>query len=52
MTNLGQIILQYKNDNENLYNTGFIDNNQQLKAFRTIRRGVLQVIKDIKKKAA
>lgn len=50
MTNLGQIILQYKNDNESVYNTWFIDNNQRLKAFRTIRRGVLQVIEDIKKK--
>ncbi len=50
MTNLGQIILQYKNDNESVYNTWFIDNNQRLKAFRTIRRGVLQVIEDIKNK--
>lgn len=50
MTNLGQIILQYKNDNQSVYNTWFIDNNQRLKAFRTIRRGVLQVIDDIKNK--
>ncbi|MBL7869758.1 MAG: hypothetical protein JNM71_17245 [Flavobacterium lindanitolerans] len=50
MTNLVQIILQYKNDNESVYNTWFIDNNQRLKAFRTIRRGVLQVIEDIKNK--
>jgi hypothetical protein len=48
MTNLAQIIEQYKNDSESVYNTWFIDNDQRLKAFRTIRRGVLQVIEDIK----
>ena len=50
MNNLTQIIQQYKTDSESVYNTWFIDNDQRLKAFRTIRRGVLQVIDDIKNK--
>jgi len=50
MSNLTQIIEQYKTDSESVYNTWFIDNDQRLKAFRTIRRGVLQVIADIKNK--
>lgn len=51
MNNFNQIIQQYKNDNESVYNTWFVDNDQRLKAFRTIRRGVLQVIEDIKSKS-
>ena len=47
MNNLQQIIQQYKTDNESVYNSWFVDNDQRLKAFRTIRRGVLQVIEDI-----
>ena len=50
MNNLNQIINQYKNDTESVYNTWFIDNDQRLKAFRTIRRGVIQVVEDIKNK--
>ena len=50
MSNLLQIITQYKADRESVYNTWFIDNDQRLKAFRTIRRGVLQVVEDIKNK--
>jgi len=48
MTNLTQIVQQYKS--ESVYNTWFVDNYQRLKAFRTIRRGGLQVIDDIKNK--
>ena len=48
MQNLIQIIQQYKADSESVYNTWFINNDERLKAFRTIRRGVLQVIDDIK----
>ncbi|MBU0695422.1 MAG: hypothetical protein KKE39_02695 [Bacteroidetes bacterium] len=48
--NLSQIIQQYKNDQESVYNTWFINNEERLKAFRSIRRGVLQVIEDIKTK--
>lgn len=51
MNNLLQIITQYKTDTQSVYNTWFIDNDQRLKAFRTIRRGVLQVVDDIKNKA-
>lgn len=50
MNNLTQIIQQYKTDSESVYNTWFIDNDQRLKAFRIIRRGILQVIDDIKNK--
>ncbi|HEK21329.1 hypothetical protein [Mucilaginibacter sp.] len=45
---LQSIITQYKNDQESVYNTWFINNEDRLKAFRSIRRGVLQVIDDIK----
>ena len=48
MTNLTQIVQQYKS--ESVYNTWFVDNYQRLKAFRTIRRGGLQVIDNIKNK--
>lgn len=51
MQNLHQIIQQYKNDTESVYNTWFIDNDQRLKAFRTIRRGIIQVVEDIKNKS-
>ncbi|OLS27967.1 MAG: hypothetical protein HeimC3_01300 [Candidatus Heimdallarchaeota archaeon LC_3] len=45
-----KIISQYKEDNESVYNTWFINNEARLKAFNSIRRGVLQVISDIKNK--
>lgn len=48
MTNFAPIIQQYKTDKESVYNTWFINNEERLKAFRSIRRGVLQVIDDIK----
>ena len=47
-TSLSKIIEQYKSDAESVYNTWFINNEDRLKAFRSIRRGVLQVIEDIK----
>ena len=43
-----QLIRQYKSDKESVYNTWFVDNDTRLKAFRSIRRGVMQVIADIK----
>lgn len=46
--NLEQIINQYKSDKESVYNTWFINNADRLKAFRSIRRGVIQVVEDIK----
>ena len=51
MNNFNQIIQQYKNDSESVYNTWFVDNDQRLKAFRTIRRGIIQVGEDIKNKS-
>ena len=47
---LNQIIQQYKDDNQSVFNTWFINNEERLKAFRSIRRGVMQVIQDIKSK--
>lgn len=47
-SNFGLIIQQYKSDKESVYNTWFINNEERLKAFRSIRRGVLQVVEDIK----
>ena len=49
-SNLSQIISQYKEDKQSVYNTWFINNEERLKAFRSIRRGVMQVIDDIKNK--
>lgn len=48
--NFSYIINQYKSDKESVYNTWFINNEERLKAFRSIRRGVMQVIEDIKNK--
>jgi type II restriction enzyme len=48
--NFDKIIKEYKNDSQSVYNTWFINNEERLKAFRSIRRGVIQVIDDIKQK--
>jgi len=45
------IIQEYKDDPESVYSTWFINNETRLKAFGAIRRGVEQVIKDIKENA-
>jgi type II restriction enzyme len=45
--NLIETITIYKQDSESVYHTWFINNEDRLKAFRSIRRGVLQVIEDI-----
>ncbi|MHB0935764.1 MAG: hypothetical protein ACYDCO_13350 [Armatimonadota bacterium] len=45
---LPDIIRAYKDDPESVYNTWFINNDTRLKAFRAIRRGVEQVVSDIK----
>src|ERR1035437_3018695 len=47
---LENIIKQYKSDKESVYNSWFINNEDRLKAFRSIRRGVMQVVDDIKDK--
>jgi len=46
--NISQIVSQYKSDKQSVYHTWFINNDERLKAFRAIRRGVKQVIDDIK----
>jgi type II restriction enzyme len=41
------LIELYKNDQESVYHTWFLHSNDRLKAFRTIRKGLLKVIKEI-----
>lgn len=48
--NLFEIIKQYKDDNQSVYNTWFVNNEERLKAFRSIKRGAIQVIEDIRQK--
>jgi type II restriction enzyme len=48
MIDLSNVIKQYKTDTQSVYNTWFINNEDRLKAFRSIRRGVAQVVEDIK----
>ncbi len=45
---LRDIIKKYKDDPASVYNSWFIGSEERLKAFRAIRRGVLQVMEDIK----
>ncbi len=49
-SNFELVIKQYKADKESVYNTWFINNEERLKAFHSIRRGVIQVVDDIKNK--
>ena len=39
----------YKKDPESVFHTWFLHSNDRLKAFRMIRKGLLQVIKEIEK---
>ncbi|MDW7674909.1 MAG: hypothetical protein SCK28_10260 [Bacillota bacterium] len=48
-TNLKQIVERYKVDSESVYNTWFIDDDTRMKAFRSIRRGVIDIVSSIKK---
>jgi len=45
---LKSLIDSYKSDDETVYSSWFVNNDERLKAFRTIRRGVFDVIQDIK----
>lgn len=45
---LHDIVKKYKDDPTSVYNSWFIGSEERLKAFRAIKRGVLQVIEDIK----
>lgn len=42
-----EIIKEYRTDPESVYRTWFINNDERLKAFRTIRNGLKQVIEEI-----
>ena len=43
-----ETIQRYKQDPESVYHTWFINNEDRLKAFRSIRRGVAQIAREIK----
>ena len=43
-----EIIKEYKKNSNLVYNNWFINNSDRLKAFRTIKRGVIQIVNDIK----
>lgn len=45
---LQELLGKYKSDEEAVFNTWFINNDERLKAFRSIKRGVQKVIQDIK----
>tara|TARA_R110002124_G_scaffold241687_4_gene406904 strand:- start:10002 stop:11264 length:1263 start_codon:yes stop_codon:yes gene_type:complete len=45
-----KLINEYKENSDLVYQTWFIENEERLKAFRSIKRGVNQVIKDIYEK--
>ncbi|MDT3426308.1 type II restriction enzyme [Paenibacillus forsythiae] len=46
---LKNLILAYKADPESVYNTWFINNEERLKAFRTIKSGVGQTVESIER---
>ena len=50
-TNLNKLAMHYKADPESVYNTWFIDNDTRMKAFRSIRRGVMTIVTSIKSEA-
>ncbi|MCL5960209.1 MAG: hypothetical protein M1358_13015 [Chloroflexi bacterium] len=45
---LGKIVSRYTSDPESVYNTWFIQSTARLKAFRTIRRGVAEVVRSVR----
>lgn len=49
--NLKELVARYKADPESVYNTWFIESRERMKAFRSIRRGVIDVIESIKSAA-
>jgi type II restriction enzyme len=46
--NLKELVGRYKGDRESVYNTWFIEGGARMKAFRSIRRGVIEVIEAVK----
>lgn len=47
-TNFSELAAHFKADPESVYNTWFIDNDSRMKAFRSIRRGVMTIVSSIK----
>lgn len=47
---LVEIIDEYRNDLESVYHTWFLNNQERLKAFRTIKTGLSDVIDQIEKR--
>ncbi|MDD9148558.1 MULTISPECIES: hypothetical protein [unclassified Sporolactobacillus] len=47
ISRVNTIIEQYRKDEESVYHTWFINNNERLKAFRTIKKGVGKVVSEI-----
>jgi type II restriction enzyme len=47
-TNIIKLVNQYTGDAESVYNTWFTYNETRMKAFRSIRRGVIDVINSMK----
>jgi type II restriction enzyme len=45
---LGEVVKRYRNDPESVYNTWFVRSPERLKAFRSIRRGVMDVVRAIR----
>jgi len=45
---MNELITKYKNNPDFVYQTWFVNNDDRLKAFRSIKKGVTQVIEDIK----
>lgn len=48
IVNLAELTVRYVSDRESVYNTWFIDNDTRMKAFRSVRRGVMAIINSIK----
>lgn len=46
--NLGQLVARYTSDPESVYNTWFMQSTARLKAFRSIRRGVTEVVRSVR----
>ena len=46
--NINALTVRFKMDSESVYNTWFIDNDDRMKAFRSIRRGVMSIVEAIK----
>lgn len=42
------LISRYKEDRESVYNTWFVDSPARLKAFRSIRRGVMEIVEAVR----